>query len=104
MSKKSFRREKRSEIPEKCPMLRQCEELVDESWFQYRCGSRDWLYCLPPKVREQTDDSYRKPREWLKKKRYEEEMLQKRSSGYLVNLKFGFPRVIRLDRKKRDKI
>jgi hypothetical protein len=63
----SLRREIRGRIPEKCPMLQECEELVDKNWFQYRCSSRDWIYCLPPKVREHNKEHYKKPREWSKK-------------------------------------
>jgi len=74
-TKNLLRREIGGKIPERCPLVQKCEELVDESWFQYRCNSRDWIYCLPPRVREQAEKYYKKPREWLRKI-HEEEMPQ----------------------------
>ena len=98
MSENSLRRRIKGKLPEECPLLQTCGELVEESWFQYRCCSKDWICCLAPKVRE-ASEHHRKPRE-LSRKMPEEE--KPYAGGVLSTLMGGKPELLISDIEMRN--
>ena len=57
-------RDKKFRVPEKCPLIEKCMELVDEDEFRTMCLSSMWVYCEAAK--EGALKYKKRPVEWEK--------------------------------------
>lgn len=49
-------------IPDRCPGMKDCKELMDWDSFTGFCDTSSWIYC--EQMKEQSKKYKRKPREW----------------------------------------